>query len=78
MIPVDPRVAWHYPVALQGAQREERDDPVNPMGMRKRQTPQNSLFVPRCELPAASRKLNKTHTWFIFGLFPPTSTLGPS
>lgn len=59
---------------LQGVQREERDHPVNPRGVRKRQTPQNSLFVPRCGLPAASRKPNKAHTRFIFGFFPPTST----
>lgn len=71
---------------LQWVQREERDDPVNPVGMtpswcwrgeRKRQTPQDSLFAPRCELPAASREQNKTHIWFIFGLSPPAPLRAP-
>lgn len=43
----------------------------------KRGKPQNTaLFQPHCELPSATAELNKTHTWFIFGLAltPPPSS----
>lgn len=69
---------------LQWVQREERDDPVNPVGMtpswcwrgeRKRQTPQDSLLAPRCELPAASRERNKTQNMVYFWVIPPPTPL---
>lgn len=45
---------------------------------RERGKPQNAvLFLPCCELSSTMTQLNKTHTWFIFGLAPPASLCSP-
>lgn len=46
-------------------------------GEKRGKPPNTALFQPRCELPSATAELNKTHTWFIFGLALPPPLPSP-
>lgn len=55
-----PCTLWVWPMAHYAVEGRERGKPPNTV-----------LFLPCCELPSATTQLNKTHTWFIFGLATP-------